>query len=309
MTIVPPDEHGIRLAADAVLDGKLVIVPTETVYGLAADGLSPAAILHVYEAKGRPRENPLILHVDSPERAKELALAWPEECDALAKRFWPGPLTMVVLRSERVPKEVAGGLDTVAIRIPAHPAALDLLRECGRPLAMPSANRFMQVSPTRIEHISIEIAEQVAIGIDGGPCRVGVESTVLDMSSDEPRILRPGGVSRAEIEAALRRRLNDRPNTGPRRSPGMYARHYAPKARLCLVEELLPGQPGLTFGEAGPKQVYMPRDPGAYAANLYDALHRIDSLGVECIFVECPPDLPEWETVLDRLWKASEPEG
>lgn len=307
MRIVLPNEEGIAVAAGSILDGELVVVPTETVYGLAADGLCPAAVLKVFEAKGRPAENPLILHVAEPSAAKELAQVWTEGCEALAKRFWPGPLTLVVPKSDAVPMEATGGLNTVAIRIPAHPAALALLRACGRPLAMPSANRFMQVSPTRIGHISPEIAERVAVGIDGGPCRIGLESTVLDMSSGEPKILRPGGVSRAEIEAALRRKLNDRPYAGPRRSPGMYARHYAPRARLCLVETLLPGQVGLTFGEAAEGQLHMPRDPSAYAANLYDSLHHLDQLGVDCIFVEAPPDQPEWETVLDRLWKASEP--
>lgn len=308
MRIVLPDSKGIDMAAQAILEGELVIVPTETVYGLAADALNPGAIKKVYEAKGRPAENPLILHVADVEGARDLCAEWTVDCDALAGRFWPGPLTLVVPKREIVPSEATGGLDTVAIRIPSHSAALDLLRTCKCPLAMPSANRFMQISPTRVEHISPEVARRVAVAIDGGPCRIGVESTVLDMSSGEPKILRPGGVSRAEIEAALRRRLHDKPHAGPRRSPGMYARHYAPKARLALVDRLLPGQPGLTFGAATDGQVRMPREPAAYAATLYDALHRIDNRGVECIYVEYPPDLPEWETVLDRLWKASEPE-
>jgi L-threonylcarbamoyladenylate synthase len=199
-----------------------------------------------------------------------------------------------------------GGLDTVAVRIPDHPVARALIIESGRPLAAPSANLFSELSPTAVRDVNPAILSQVALALDGGPCEVGLESTVLDLSGDEPQILRPGGVSRADIQAVLGMPLGVVPPPSVRKSPGLYRRHYAPKATVKLVDSLRDGQPGLTFHEPSTaNQIKMPSDPRAYAANLYSALKRLDDMGVDEIGIESPPTTLPWEAVNDRLKKAS----
>ncbi len=306
MKIAAPTTENIRKAAEILRNGGLVVMPTETVYGVAADMTNVDAVKRVFAAKGRPLENPLIVHIADHDQTPALVSAWSEDAESLARRFWPGPLTLVAQKSTRVPSEVTSGLDTVAIRMPSHPVARALLQAAGIPLAAPSANRFMHLSATRADHIDPALGEQVDLILDGGPCQVGLESTVVNCAVSPPVILRPGGVTRAEIQAALKRPLGAMPPGGPRRSPGMYSRHYAPEAPVILTELLEPGQVGLSFEEAnGEGQIRMPLDPVAYGATLYDALHKLDQQNPDAIFVEIPPETPDWEAVLDRLRKAA----
>jgi L-threonylcarbamoyladenylate synthase len=235
MKIAPPTTENIRMAAEILRNGGLVIMPTETVYGVAADMTNVEAVKKVFAAKGRPLENPLIVHIVSHDQTPALVCDWSEDAERLARRFWPGPLTLVVQKSHRVPAEVTSDLDTVAIRMPSHPVAQALLQAAGIPLVAPSANRFMQLSATRADHVDPALGEAVDLILDGGPCQVGLESTVVNCAVSPPVILRPGGVTRAEIEAALRRPLGAAPPGGPKRSPGMYSRHYAPEAPVSSL--------------------------------------------------------------------------
>lgn len=307
MKIVEASPENIARAAEALRAGKLVIMPTETVYGLAADATNPAAVKRIFEAKQRPSENPLIVHIAHVSEVSSIARELPPAAAKLAVRFWPGPLTIVLPKKPSVPDEVTGGLDTVAVRVPNHPVALALIREAGVPIAAPSANRFMKLSPTRAEHIDPELLDYVEFVLDGGQSEIGVESTVVDCTNTFPRILRPGGVSRGQIEAALGGPLGANPPDVSRRSPGMYQRHYAPQSPLKLVDRLSADMPGLTFDQPlNDRQIKMPQSAPAYSAVLYDNLHHMDRLGLPTIYVQCPPQGPEWEVVRDRLQKASE---
>lgn len=309
MQILQPTEEALNRAARILRDGGVVVMPTETVYGLACSALNPEAVRRVYEIKGRPSANPLIVHISEFAQLKLVADSWPKEAETLAKRFWPGPLTLVLPKKERVPAETTGGLDTVAVRVPDHPIALELIRRTGLPLAAPSANLFMGLSPTRAKDIDEAILVDVEMVLDGGPCQVGVESTVLDLSEEHPRILRPGGVSRADIQAALGRQLGELPPPHLRKSPGMHPRHYAPRAKVMLVKKVDEEAAGLTLiSPVNELQIQMPLDARAYAALLYSGLRRLDVLGADVIQVQVPPSSPEWEAVLDRLQKASHPE-
>ncbi len=305
--VAAPTPLNIQRAADAILAGELVCMPTETVYGIAADATNPEAIRKIFAVKGRPSENPLIVHISDFVQLEDVVAEWPQAADILANRFWPGPLTLVLKKSELVPDEVTGGLDTVAVRMPDHPVALELIEMAGVPLAAPSANRFMQLSPTRAENVDDAIASQVAMILDGGPCRVGLESTVVDVTVRPPRILRPGGISRGDIQAALGRPLGQLPSDSVRRAPGQYARHYSPRAPVQIVDTLASDMVGIGFNEPlNSRQIKMPRDPRIFASALYAALHKLDLSGPKVIYVEAPPsDDPAWEAVRDRLLKAS----
>lgn len=308
MRIEQPTAAAIEEAAAALRNGELVVIPTETVYGLAANALDPRAVFKVFAAKGRPAENPLILHLHNVSQLCEVAASWPEVAEALAERYWPGPLTLVLPKKPNVPNETTGGLDTVAVRVPSHPVALRLIESAGVPVAAPSANAFTGLSPTAAEDVDPEIAKKAVMVLDGGRCEVGLESTVVDLSGEHPRILRPGGISRAQVQAVIGRPLGHLPPPTLRKAPGMYPRHYAPRARLVIVRKIDDTQPGLTFQEPhAANQIKMPDDPAAYGACLYRALHKLDQLGVEAIFVEDPPTHPDWEAVHDRLKKASAP--
>ncbi len=308
-----PQEQ-IDAAADLIRRGRLVAFPTETVYGLGANALDPDAVARIYEAKGRPAASPLIVHVVSIEMAREVAAGWPESAERLARRYWPGPLTLVLPKQRCVPDIVTAGLPTVGIRVPAHPVALALIRAAGVPIAAPSANRFTELSPTSAAHVRASLGAAVDLILDAGPTDVGIESTVLSLAGPRPVLLRLGMVSQQEIEAHLGPvEVVSSGGPGPHAAPGMHRRHYSPKTRLLLVEGgAVPGQGrgayvGLFTEPATPvtEIVRMPQDPAACAATLYDTLHRLDRRGLDWIAVERPPALPEWAAILDRLERAA----
>lgn len=283
----------------------MIVMPTETVYGLAANALDKDAVSRIFAIKGRPAENPLIVHVLDAEQAKHLVESWSDLAEKLTSRFWPGPLTLVLKKNEKVPDETTAGLNTVAIRAPSHPVAREIIAAAGVPIAAPSANPFMALSPTTVSAVSEEILSNASIAIDGGPCEYGLESTVVDLSEEHPRILRPGAISRAEIQSVVGRPLGHLPPPSVTKAPGMYPRHYAPKSKLELTEKLANGDSGLTFDEpSSSAQIKMPPDPRAYAAAMYEALRTVDNRNPGSIKVQVPPDSAEWEAVRDRLKKA-----
>jgi len=310
MSILSPTPEAIRAAAKVIRDGGVIVMPTETVYGLACNALNAEAVRRVFEIKDRPVENPLIVHIAGIEQLGQVAASWPPIAEKLASLYWPGPLTMVLPKTEAVPLETTGGLPNVAVRVPSHPVALEILRQAECPIAAPSANVFMSLSPTSAEDVDPVIQLEVEHILDGGPCEVGLESTVVDLTEETPVILRPGGVTRAEIQALVGQPLGHLPPTMLKKSPGLYRRHYAPKAIVQLVPRLDRDDAGLTFEEPqNDHQVRMPRDARAYAANLYAALRKLDLRGIEKIAIEIVPDSPEWEAINDRLKKASAPPG
>ncbi len=308
MRIVSPTLNNIRHAVKILMDGGMVIIPTETVYGLACNAFDPSAVLEIYKAKNRPLDNPLIVHIAHEDQLPLVASSWPPYVKILMDRFWPGPLTFVLPKTPDIPYEVTGGRDTVAVRMPNHPVALALIKESKFPIAAPSANQFMKLSPTHPKHIDKELAALIPFVINGGSCSIGLESTVLDCTQSPPKILRPGHVSRGEIQASLGQPLIHFGSDTLRKSPGMYLRHYAPQATVILTQKLNPHQAGLTFEEPTNEiQMKMPFDSKAYAISLYDSMYRLDQLGVSEIYVQMPPALPEWEAVNDRLKKSSHP--
>jgi L-threonylcarbamoyladenylate synthase len=304
------DMDAIRKGAELLRAGRLVAFPTETVYGLGANALDAAAVEQIFRVKGRPDTSPLIVHVASLEEAKGLTLEWPVAAELLAQHFWPGPLTLVLLKQASIPDIVTAGLATAGIRVPAHPMAIALIREAGFPVAAPSANRFTELSPTTAEHVRRSLGDQVPLILDGGPTPVGIESTVLSLAGGIPVLLRPGMISREEIEALI----------GPVKvagivgdahpSPGMHARHYSPRTPLLLI----PAGGGTPSGrgalishrtESNPLDL-MPTDPFAYAAALYSVLHNLDLQRFDWIAIEEVPREPAWDGIRDRLARAAE---
>ncbi len=320
-----PDAEAIARAARRLQAGGLVAFPTETVYGLGANALDAAAVAKIFAAKGRPARNPIIVHVADVSEAKKLVSSWPETAQRLAERFWPGPLTLVLPKQPHVPAIVTAGGATVALRVPAHPVALALLRACGVPLAAPSANRSTELSPTHAEHVLRSLANAIDCLIDGGPTSGGLESTVLDLTCTPPRQLRPGLATRAEIEVVIG--PIDAPasvsNEQPLRSPGQLRRHYAPRTPLEVVPNSIARvsalmAQGLRVGwlthldEPAPPGVFrvlLPGDAVSYSAQVYAALHRLDDAQLDRIVVESPPSTDVWLAVHDRLRRASEPEA
>jgi L-threonylcarbamoyladenylate synthase len=294
-------QANIEQAAALIRAGRLVAFPTETVYGLGANALDVEAVARIFAAKGRPRTSPLIVHVDSIEMARDLAAEWPASAEILAKRYWPGPLTLVLPKTEAIPDIVTAGLPTVGLRMPAHPLALQLIRAAGVPIAAPSANRFTELSPTSAARIAESLADFV---LDGGPSQVGIESTVLSVAG-EPMLLRPGVIPLPDIESLIGPVQRPAvPVEGAHPAPGMHRRHYRPKTPLYLLlagHEPPPGQG--VFLRIGRE---MPTEPRQYAAALYEMLHRLDQEGLDWIGVEPPPDTPEWAGVRDRLERAAE---
>jgi L-threonylcarbamoyladenylate synthase len=288
-------------AAELIRQGKLVAMPTETVYGLGANALDAAACERIFEAKGRPHTAPLIVHVDSIAMARQFVSEWPEAAEILAQRYWPGPLTLVLPKRESIPDVVTAGLQTVGLRVPAHPLALQLIREAGVPIAAPSANRFTELSPTNAAHVPQALADFV---LDGGPARVGIESTVLSLAGPAT-LLRPGVIPLPELEALIGPiTVANEPVEGAHPSPGMHERHYRPRTPIYLLKPGAQTPHGrgawLRIGRE------MPRDPREYAAALYAALHQLDQQGLNWVAVERPPSTPEWAGVLDRLRRAAD---
>ncbi len=329
---VPPPhtEAAVARAAQVLAAGGLVAVPTETVYGLAADALDADAVDRIFAAKGRPATNPLIVHVADAAMARSLAATWPQAAEQISSRLWPGPVTVIVPRGPRIPDAVTAGGRTVALRCPEHQLTRRLIATLGRPLAAPSANRSTQLSPTTAGHVLDGLGNRIDLILDGGPCGRGIESTVVDCTTDPPRILRPGPIGREALEGVLAGAVIDMTETGddasPARSPGTHARHYAPKTPMEVsataaerVETLV--QAGkrvawLTARTEDPRVrslassrdllvVPMPADPAAFAASLYATLHAIDRRSLDTIVVDAPPDAESWRAVADRLSRAA----
>jgi len=300
----------VRRAAEILRAGGLVAFPTETVYGLGADASSEKAMARLYAVKGRPADHPVIVHFSSAENAFEWGKEIPEGARKLAQSFWPGPLTLILKRNEKARDFVTGGQPSVGVRVPSHPIARELLKEFGKPIAAPSANRFGRVSPTTAAHVREDLGSDVDLVLEGGPSEVGIESTIVDLSSGEAVILRPGKISAAELG------IKNTARSSVRHSGGM-EKHYAPKtpARLVATHDLdkeiarLKTRAAiLAFSRPDERVDFwlrMPRDPAAYAQKLYAALRELDGAHCDAILIEAPPAESGWEAVLDRLRKAT----
>jgi L-threonylcarbamoyladenylate synthase len=319
-TPAPPEAASLSGAVAELLKGNLVAFPTETVYGLGADATNPDAVAKVFAAKGRPADHPLIVHLPPEANIDEWAVRIPEAARRLARAFWPGPLTLILEKSARVPAAVTGGQGTVGIRIPSHPVAQQLLREFARAgggaVAAPSANRFGRVSPTTAQHVRDEFGPDLRV-LDGGECAVGLESTIVDLSCGRVAVLRPGGITREQIAAVLGAEPGGRDAASPRAS-GTLAAHYAPGKPLALVDgqslasEIRPDRTVavLAFreppaGAAVATWIHAPDDPARYGHDLYANLRRLDASAAARIVVERPPGGAAWEAVNDRLSRAA----
>ncbi len=336
-----PDPAVIAEAALVLARGGLVAFPTETVYGLGARGLHEGDVRRIFSAKQRPTGHPLILHVDGEAMARTLTTTWPDRASRLAAAFWPGPLTLVVTRGPHVPDVVSGGLHSVGVRAPQHPVALALIRAVAEPLAAPSANAHTQVSPTTAEHVVRSLGDRVDLVLDAGPCAHGIESTVVDLVNDPPRVLRAGAASLEAIRAVVPEVVYDAitmTGDAARASPGLAAKHYAPRTRVVLVDSgeavgiHLLGFQGTAAGrpsrlgaivwselarttlEASVRDgrvvlasfaALAPAAP-AYGQAIFAALHDADAAGLDVLFIERVPEAPEWWAVADRLRRAAE---
>jgi L-threonylcarbamoyladenylate synthase len=324
----------VERAIEILRSGGLVAFPTETVYGLGADATRSESVRRIFAAKGRPVTNPLIVHVSNVEVARRYVAKWPEAATDLARQFWPGPLTLVLPKSDQIATEVTAGLNSVGLRVPDHTLALALLREFNGPIAAPSANRANRISPTTADHVRQELGDAVDLILDGGRCRVGIESTVLDLTGNSPCILRPGAITREQIQEMI----------GPvggidgvmmesvaARGPGMGAVHYSPAAPawrfgssevdrvlawlgehrgalagiLVLAGSDAAAQLDREAANRNCRIISMPIDPDGYGRNLYASLRDADSTGTQAIFVETPPEGGQWSAVLDRLRRAT----
>ncbi len=304
MSILLPTDEAIDLAVQALRSGKLIGLPTETVYGIGANALDRDAVLATFRLKGRPADNPLIVHVSSLEQVQQIASSIPTFAYDLARAFWPGPLTLVLPKQPTISNEVTAGLNTVAVRVPSHPVALKILTRADIPVSAPSANTFMSLSPTRAEHIEQKIQDGLACVIDGGACEIGIESTVVDCSSTYPVVLRPGVISREQIEGVVGQVGNEAPRQ--RKSPGTYPRHYSPVTPVRIVERLERKDSGIVFSiPLNERQIQLPIDPLIAASLLYASLYALDRMNLSEILIQAPRDLPEWEAFWDRIRKAA----
>lgn len=326
MRPVKANSVAIERAAELLKQGGLIAFPTETVYGLGADARNPDAVRRIFEAKGRPADHPLIVHLAYGKQMHDWAIDIPDAAFKLAEQFWPGPLAIILKRHTDVPSVVTGGQDTVGLRVPNHPVALHLLRIFGGGIAAPSANRFCRISPTRAEHVEEELGDEVDMILDGGDCRVGLESTIIDLSGRLPVLIRPGQISLAELELVLQTEVevHGAGNKADLRAPGLLAVHYAPAtpASRCKSEQLqemlyeltMEGKSvgvllyGSTLTETENLHVIQaPLKPGSYAQILYAALRQLDHLNPDIILVEQPPENDDWRAINDRLKKATTP--
>ena len=310
-TIFPSNAEGVAQAAARIRAGELVAFPTETVYGLGANALDDAAVRRIFEAKGRPATSPLIVHAASLEMAREFVAAWPPGAEMLARRFWPGPLTLVLEKRDTIPDRVTAGLPTVGIRVPSHPVALALIKAAGVPIAAPSANPFTGLSPTTAQHVARGLG--ISFILDGGPSLVGIESTVVSLVAGVAALLRPGMISRVDIEALIGPlQVAPDPASGPHSAPGQHRTHYSPSTPLLLVSSgNLPAGRGayLYYTTAAPaaRALRIGSTPAAYAAQLYALLHQLDQEKFDWIAVEAPPPGDEWAAIADRLGRAARP--
>jgi L-threonylcarbamoyladenylate synthase len=316
--------NDIEKAAAVLRSGGLVALPTETVYGLGANAEDPAAVGRIFQAKGRPPSHPLIVHIGLAELLGEWVEQVPEPARLLAQQFWPGPLTLVLRRGTRVPLEATGGLETVAVRVPDHPVALDLLAAFGGGIAAPSANRFGSVSPTTAEHVRAELADAVDFVLDGGPCRVGVESTIVDVTGPAPSVLRPGGIAAEDLAVALGSPIT-LDSSGRVRAPGQHPSHYAPTARVLLaepsrvaVEAQLATEDGHRVGVLLPPDfadlpmkadvvVRVPASAAEYAHRLYALLREFDQQRCDVVIASLPPQQGLGLAIANRLRRAAGP--
>ncbi|MDD2362288.1 MAG: L-threonylcarbamoyladenylate synthase [Oscillospiraceae bacterium] len=323
------NEKGIKKAAELLRSGETVAIPTETVYGLAANALDDKAVRRIFEAKGRPRDNPLIVHISDINRLDELVADIPKSAMILADKYWPGPLTMIFNRSLIIPDSVSAGLSTVAVRMPSHPVARAIIKEADIPLAAPSANRSGSPSPTTAAHVLHDMRGRIPAVVDGGECIVGVESTVVDLTGNQPKLLRPGGITPEmlisvlgglQIHPAVKSRL---PDDEPAVSPGLKYKHYSPKADVVLVKaapdrfadfvnsQKREGTAAMCFdGEEGTLQVpfvtYGSRhDLNAQARRVFDALRRLDDIGAATVYCSCPDEKGIGLAVYNRLLRAT----
>lgn len=327
----------IAEAAAVLARGGLVAFPTETVYGLGARGLHAADVLRIFAAKERPHGHPLILHVSGEEMARAHAASWPEHASRLARAFWPGPLTLVVDRAAHVPDEATGGLATVGLRAPRHPVALALIAAAGEPLAAPSANAHMHVSPTTAAHVVRSLGDRVDLVLDAGPCAHGIESTVLDVTAEPPRVLRAGAAGLDALRAIVPDVIYDVITvTGDvsRASPGLASKHYAPRTRVIVVDHgagflervsrVAPKNArfgAIVWSDDARREVVdgpfatsltlamtatLPADAEGYARAIFAALHEADEAKLDLLVIERVPDAPAWWAVADRLRRAAE---
>jgi L-threonylcarbamoyladenylate synthase len=323
---VPDSIDSIRLAVHRLREGGVVAFPTETVYGLGADAFNPDAVRRVFELKGRPSNNPLIVHVSGPDMARRVVAQWTPDADRLARAFWPGPLSIILPKAADIPATVTAGGPNVAVRCPNHPTALALLFELDTALVGPSANLSGAVSPTSADHVRAAFPDADLLVLDGGPCSGGIESTVLSLADPAgSRILRPGLIGPDELAGVLARPVIGTPYAGPLRdtlpSPGLLERHYAPGTPAHMFHSS--DWPGVLLAHPGPlvilthasrrvpephALVRMPADAHEYAAVLYAALREADALGVTAMLIEEPPtDGPVWHAIADRLRRATTP--
>jgi len=317
-------KQAVERAAAALREGDVVAVPTETVYGLAANALNPSAVARIYELKNRPAHNPIIVHVAGLDMARRCVAEWPQTAERLADAFWPGPLSLVLRRAPGIPPIVTAGGPTVAVRWPSHPFIQELIRACGFPIAAPSANPANQLSPTTADHVERLMGNRLRLIVDGGPAQVGIESTVLDLTVAPPRVLRPGIIHEIAIRSVIGDVGSGGAAEGTLKSPGLLRRHYAPKAPLIVISwkddaDLL-AQLRVRTSDLNrchalahlrvplnvPARVsVIPHDPEAFARAIYAELHRCDEEGAGLIAVEAPPDRAEWHAIADRLRRAA----
>jgi L-threonylcarbamoyladenylate synthase len=308
----------VEAAVAALRRGEVIGLPTETVYGLAADAGNPAAVARIFALKGRPADHPLIVHIAGAEQLPRFARELPPAAQALAQAFWPGPLTLILKRAVGVPDAVTGGQDSVGLRCPAHPLALEVLRAFGGGIAAPSANRFGHISPTSAAHVRSEFGDAVPLVLDGGDCEVGIESTIVDLTGARPRILRPGRISREQLSACIGDVEAGAGADSPRAS-GTLEAHYAPRTPMLLLSReamqreaaqqralgqrvALLAMDALPDGFAGE---VLPQEAHAYAHGLYAALRALDAGEAHLLLVQRPPDGVDWLAVNDRLRRAA----
>jgi L-threonylcarbamoyladenylate synthase len=323
-------DAAVKRAAELLCAGEVVALPTETVYGLASNALDEKAVAKIFRIKGRPANNPIIVHVVGVEMARRCVKAWPNLAERLAGAFWPGPLTLVLPRAKEIPGVVTAGGTTVGVRWPGHPFIQAVIRECGFPLAAPSANLSSRVSPTNARHVRQQLGDKISLIVDGGQSQVGIESTVLDLTVSPPQVLRPGMIhaeSLAAVMGEVRSKKSEVRSKGSKAfpSPGLLKKHYAPKAKLLVLSwrddanlnsqlSTLNSQPSTCFviahthipsGENFARVNVIPHDAEAFARAIYAELHRCDEAGADLIIIEAPPESPEWSGIADRLRRAS----